>query len=336
MTPNPFYGRFSKYRNDIFDDPRGANYEFLTINWANSYSINKVVQSEDCGGSAYYMKPDRMDREPHQKDEKIHKNHEAGLYLKFCSSKRYAGFYFAGSEAIFHFRAAKVSQCIGDFAQAARSGATSQRTLTWSTDHNSWQSNDAICDGVAPFTDTITIEPQEIFALPPLSRERLISLSIGRISRSKDWHKARNLAGLQVDDSEVPKGSLVKLRDAQNDEIEGRLHQLSTLTTNLLKGLPALATKFTDLKNGDVKLGDLNGTYRSNIRIAGCNAHALIVYVGEKTESSAKMLFDELITYCNPDRLIFFYVHLGQMKNMQSSLKTIDNTDISPTDIFGG
>lgn len=315
MTKDPFHDRFSKYRYEILEGTTGWNHEFITLNWASNYTINNAVQSLDCGGSAYYMKPSKPDREPNLLDATIHKNHSAGIYLKFCKDRRDAAFYFHGTESIFHFSVRKVSQIFAaDITQVIRYGARTLSTLVWDEVINSWSVHEDLPDGIEPIAKSIYAPLSGILNITPLDRERLITISLGKagLEEGRLWYAPDQLIGLKVSKNEYPFGSMVKLRESQTSDLENQFLLLKYLVETVLPDLSSLTTVHDGFSLPGLKLGFSDKEFRSNIRRNGQNANALISYVGEIPEHRAQDILDRLLAFSGQKRIVLFY-RLGDM-----------------------
>jgi hypothetical protein len=336
MTKNPFYDRFAKYRTDIFDRPMGFEWEFLTLNWAAGHVINGTVQSDDCGGSAYYLKPKNLKHDPNSTDLTINENHSQGIYLKYCNRKRYAGFYFHTDECVIYFYTRKVSQRLADdVAQISRYGAKTPYTYLWDQTHRTWTACPSLPDGIEKIAQTIYAPLQSLFSARPLDRERLFTISLGEVDDIKGacWYSPRFLPGLQVTPDEYPKGRMVKLRESQTNELEDNFIHLRTLIRDVLPDIARISDHHRSLGSTHIELGFTDDQYKSNTVTTSGSANAIISYVGEVPAHRANRILDLLEKQTAQRRVIVVYQDGNAKKCAESEPPKINQTNPQIADI---
>lgn len=333
----PYHSKMIDYKCKLFGGGNGYLYEVISLNWAKGFSIKGDKTSEDKGGTAYLMHPFK-ETEPNQKDHVIDSNYRNGVYLNFSQKHRYSIYLFCTQEAVFIFDSTKVSQSLGAPENRERSGLRSLPPYIWS--------------GNAFVESFVADNIQESFEqsggkqnLKPSERQKLFAISVGNISpeyvrtptgipkrlRDKDlpiyWHQPRNLEPYRLNGYESPEGFFSKLLNTQEQTISAAISQYFQLR-NIVKDHSNLPEILDDYKaeNTDVLLDlsdESEGSIRHNFVKENNKGTATVAYIGDTLPQYAKKKYHEMKETLAPSRLVIWYRHFGELKNIANSLQLV-------------
>jgi hypothetical protein len=237
-------------------------------------------------------------------------NHKKGIYLKFCGEMRNAPYYFSRSELIFDFYCTKPDQVLS-VATQDKAGIKDAIAYAWHGEAGQWDVVESINDGVVDAIKAVKSPALLPLIDKPASRERLISFSVGPAAFTRDWHKPYRSKSFQVSQgNEMPCGTLVRLREEQQSEIEAILQRFATLETTILKTRCAEPPIFRDLVGKSIQLGmqeDSEGIYSSNLIADGKPAFGAQIFIGDSSEQHARRVLEQFQGEIKPNRAVVWY-----------------------------
>lgn len=343
LNTEPYHHRFCSYRTEIFNCGHKNNCEILCLNWGQGFEFVGGARSADHGGSAYYMQPQKIEKEPNQSDNTINKNHEKGMYLRFSEKSFYSAFLFTPKEMILEFETTKASQFLAPPTHDKKSGPQVTMTYGWDSDHELWGILEKVDDGVKTTFEVNGGTPN----ITPSEREKLLVISSGRVSpdlvkwhmpkglgaedqaalRINYWHKARNMSSYCLDGYETPKGTLSKLHGTQDAEINESISTFSNLK-GYLANTANLPDILEDYKTAPVMVqlepNELtSGKIRHNVVREDGFGLSTIADIGATLPLMAQRKFNDIKDTLAPQRLVVWYTHEGQLKHIADELPSV-------------
>ena len=334
LNLSPRTTNFIEYRTTLYNRSKDPVKDLICLNWAKgSDLLGAVINSSN---SSIYIKSDAVTKEI--EEAKICLNDNLGLYYHFWKDGKTGIFIFNYNESIFLFENFKASQR-SEAAQLdrARRGPKMLKTFRWS--NNNWSSTERVqnselihsCKEMGGEFDFLLDND-----LTSINRERLLSLSTGKINSSHWTHPTEN--------------SLFKI---SNDERSNRITLFQDPETKkkkeaLLSQFNSLAHQFqnpdnipddsqmTDLKDGcqfRYQEGKLSYNVVGNKDIPAC-----LVWAGDMPLRRARQLKDDIINSIKDEntnktkRILIWYNHGGLKAIFDfTAPKNNDNPNQSPT-----
>lgn len=290
LNPKPRDINFSKYRKDCYDNDYPFK-EFICLNWARNSNLNGDIM--EFGGSALYTKSDKLDLS----DKKINENHEKGLYYTNWKTVHGNIYFFNYNEHIFLFENTKTSQ-LGVPPQC-RIGIGPKMMELYSWGEQNWCTVQTAIDGFDDLCNNIGGDLSSLSILKPIDKERLIALSTG-LATFSEWHKPENNILFHSNYNETNK-RVTFLHDPDHvtqSEKENYMNLFGTLSTSIITDGNNFPTNIEDLANNCLIQYNPTKTnqdsYNQNLYSSNTGVPATGVYLGHKSKSSARRIFDEV------------------------------------------
>lgn len=337
-TPDVFRAVLKEYRDHIYQTNEGVRYGCITLNWARGTSLNGDSSAWHFGGSGLYERPPwGNDTQPRQNDEIVDSNHNKGVYLKFCDELRFIAYYLSPTEELFDIQTSKIYQELST-AGIDRAGVQGVEVLSWDETSLSWQPISHVKDGVDESIQTAGIDTLSLLDNTPTNRERLLAFSTGNVDYRKYWHRPRHMQSYQVAPaSEIPGGTLVRLRNEQAVDIDRTLQQFATLEMTILNDYDMYPNEFGDLaKRGSTQLGmnlDVDGQYSSNLEVNGESANGAMIFLGDSSEPRAKEVYDKIVGELSPNRVTVWFREAGNINQLTTPSRRFSEPYSDPRSI---
>lgn len=334
LNLQPYYPKMIDYRNQIFGSNYGENCEIFSLNWARNFAVEGLEMSKDYGGSAYLMRPSKLDQEPNCDDASIDKNHFKGTYLTFSREYKYSSYVFHPQESIVVFDTSKVSQHHSPVVNSIRSGVVTKKVYVWEEDS---------------FIEVINVDDELNsqylesggIKLQPSKREKLLSMCTGELSissityyipkglpenalqtlRPLFWHKSKNMNSYYLGADQNIQGTRFVLQQSQIQQTNACLSKFFTLKSIIdnpaFTHYPEILSDYKNSNatvNLDLTEENTEGIRHNLIKSSG-EATATGVYIGPALSSYAHRKFSELKQILNPKRLVVWY-QSGESINM--------------------
>jgi hypothetical protein len=342
LNLKPYHTKMIEYRNQIFDSNYGENCEIFSLNWARGFAINDGDASNDYGGSAYLMRPSKLDQEPNFDDSSIDKNHLKGTYLTFSREYKYSSYVFHPQESIVIFDTTKVSQHHSPTVNCKRSGVVTNKVYVWKDDSFT---------EVSSVDDELNSQYLECggINLQPSKREKLLSMSTGELSvdsityhiqkglpentlqtlRPSCWHKSKNMNSYYLGADQNIQGTRFVLQQSQIQKTNACLsnfYELKSIIDNPeFTHYPEI---LSDYKNSDATVNinskeEKGEGIRHNLIKKSGEATATGVYIGTTRPPYARKKFNELKQILDPQRLVVWYQNGGRINMVNDQLQSI-------------
>ena len=290
------------------------------MNWAKGTRIPSAEEIS-FSGSALYIKTDEIN----QDDNIVNNNHARGLYYTYWSNRYSHNYYLNCEEGVYYFKSTKVCQRLSASSRSKRTGPEAMEVYGWNYSSDDW----ALLiptpdDGFNSLCGELNCDEPCLINqdLSPLEKERLLTLSCGKISDQRDgknnWHDLKQLDFLKVADDEIIK----RITFAHDNDTEARDHRnkivlrFSELSKAIIKNPANFPDCVKDLQNNS-HLGyfsnDSTIKYNCNLfprNDDSRNAPATVVFLGNSTEKIARKMFDYIASWIGMyliKRLIIWY-----------------------------
>ncbi len=317
LNNNPRNQDIREYRRYFFSK-KDDTKEVICLNWARGTKISSASEIP-FSGSALYVKSDEIN----QGDSAINSNHKNGLYYTHWANQYSHNFYFNCDEGVYYFRNTKVSQRLSAPSRSRRTGPEAMGVYGWNDSLNNWvllspdDGLNSLCSELD--CDTPSLINQD---LSPLEKERLLTLSCGKISGQSDgksnWYDLKQLDFFKVADSEIIK----RITFTHDDATEAKDHRnevvlrFSQLNKTVIKDANNFPDCVKDLRDNS-QIGYFSGEspikYNCNlfpINGGSRNAPATVAFLGSSTEKIARKMFDRIASWIGAylvKRLVIWY-----------------------------
>ena len=317
LTDNPRHQDIREYRSCFFKKKAG-NKEVICLNWAKGTKIT-TAREISFSGSALYVKTDEL----HQSDDIVNRNHMRGLYYTYWSNKYSHNYYLNCCEGIYYFSSTKVCQRLSSPSRSKRTGPEAREVYGWNNNSNNWVSLNPD-DGLTGLCHELGCNVPSLINkdLSPLDKERLLTLSCGKISSTRDgksnWHDLKQLDFFKVADSEIIK----RITFAHDDTREAEEHRskvvvrFSELDRTVIRNPSNFPDCIKDLRDNS-HIGFFSGesTIKYNCNLfpvngGSRNAPATVAFLGTTTEKIARKMFDLIASWMEEylvKRLVIWY-----------------------------
>lgn len=317
LNNNPRHQDIREYRRRFFDKKDG-NKEVICLNWAKGTKITSA-QEISFSGSALYIKTDEVN----QDDNIVNNNHTRGLYYTYWSNRYSHNYYLNCDEGVYYCKGTKVCQRSSAPSRSKRTGPEAMEVYNWNNSSNNWVLV-IPDDGLIGLCGELNCDAPSLINndLSPLEKERLLTLSCGKISGQSDgksnWHDLKQLDFFKVTDSEIIK----RITFTHDDATEAKGHRnevvfrFSELNKTVIKNPTNFPDCVKDLRdNSHIGYFSEDNTIKYNCNLfpvngGSRNAPATVAFLGSSTEKIARKMFDSIASWIGTyliKRLVIWY-----------------------------
>jgi hypothetical protein len=330
---NPRHAAIQNYRTRLFMAEPSKATEVIVLNWAHKFKIDKITSPY--GGSTIYLKSDKFDRA----DGTLDANHKLGLYYANWRGQRTNMCLLNYDEHLFHIRAQKVVTH-GKAALANRTGPSMVALFSWNQSTNRWAKTEKAKAGFRALCDSYQEKSMDWCvgaAITSVDRERLLTLSAGRLEPTPDWHKVQKLGSFVAEQDERTK----RLTFVQEQSVESvgfrneHLTRYITLQKAIIPDDNQYPANIEDLK-GDCVLTPPSSAdgFRFNLKSKSGNRQgATGLFLDLQPPGEVEKLKDKFIAEWgreNTRRLVLWYRHGGTIKYSHPPLASISDDGEHP------
>lgn len=336
LGSEPRHPDIKNYRGRLFSRNNSDHIEVLALNWARGFKLGQKPPSE-YGGSAVYMKSDQFDLE-----HRLDANHQKGLYYCRWHAYRTHLCLFNFDEHVFHLKTQKVDS-VGPAVLPNRSGPEMLALWKWNAREERWCVCETADDGFKELCDSYgTGSCDFCTATPftPVDRERLLTLSAGKLDPRPDWHLVKTLDSFVAEEDETSK-RLTFVHDPCQHSADFRRDHLGRyikLQTSVIANAANLPPNIHDLR-GDCHLRppkDENNFRYNLVSKSGSAQGATAVFVGLQAPPYVQELRDKFVAAWGQPytrRLVIWYEHEDMIKCEHLPLPKITDDSEPPTSI---
>lgn len=336
---DPRHPAISDYRRTLFISNQSLSTEVVVLNWAHQFKLGTLVSPY--GGSAVYLKSDKFNRS----DSTLDANHKSGLYYANWEQHRTNVCLLNFDEHVFHFRAQKVHM-LGKAALSNRTGPTMAALWDWNQKDRRWRKCEKADDGFDALCDSYNEASMDWCAgatFTSVDRERLLTLSAGKLEPHVDWHKVEKLDSFVAEQDERTK-RLTFVQEQSADSVGFRNEHLSryiTLQQTIIPNSSYFPVTIGDLK-GDCEMGPPSKAddFRFNLKSKSGKAQgATGIFVDLQPPRYVEELKDKFVAAWkleNVRRLVIWYRHRGKIESIHPPLPSISDDAEHPASYARG
>jgi len=337
LNDDPRHTDVRAYRSNLFAKAYSDRTEVVTLNWARGFKVGTRAPSR-YGGSAIYLKSNKFDRT----DDRLDENHHKGLYYSRWQVHRTDLCMLNFDEHIFQFRTQKVF-LDGPAVLFNRSGPEMLSLWRWDEQSGSWCECASTDDGFKDLCDSYQQNNCDWCLENPFTsvdRERLLTLSAGKLEPSADWHTIVKLPSFVAEDDERSK-RLTFVQEQHATSVDFRTEHMSRYI-KLQNYINGNASNFPppihDLR-GDCRLRPPaeDSDFRFNlVSKSGSGQGATALFVDLQPPPYVQELKDKFIAAWgreNTRRLVIWYEHQGTIKCEHPPLPQIFDDSEHPASI---
>lgn len=339
LTQDPHHVDYRAYRSQLFARNVSERFEVLTLNWARGFTLPDSPPNQ-YGGSAIYTKS----QETETGDSRLQSNHQKGLFYTFWYAHRTDLYFFGFDQHVFHYRIPKTLQNV-KAVQGQRTGPDMVSLFNWDTTTGSWKDSTLADDGFDKLCATALPKGCDYCQGKPhtaIDRERLLTLSTGKLQPLRDWHKVQKMDSFIAGEDERSKRlTFTHEQCAPSKEFRrSYLEHYIELQANILTKPDNFPPTIQDLR-GDWKLKPPHASddFRFNlVSPSGGAQGATAMFVGSLSRESAHELKDNLIRAWGQEhtrRLAIWYKDQNGIHHTHSPLPTITDDSEPPKSITG-
>lgn len=332
----PRHTAIQKYRNDLFIAEPSKQIEVMVLNWAHKFKIDRLTSPY--GSSAIYLKSDKFVRT----DEVLDANHRLGLYYANWHNQHTQMCLLNYDEHIFHLRAQKVAT-VGDAALSNRTGPRVEALYNWNKLNSLWVPSEKAEDGFKALCDSFRRDPMDWCVsaeYTSVDRERLLTLSAGKLEPAQNWHEINNLRSYTAEQDERTK-RLTFVQEQAVESIDFRNEHLSryiTLQKTIIADPNHYPSNIEDLKD-DCELTPPSkaNDFRFNLKSkSGTRQGATGIFLDTQPPDEVENLKDKFIDEWGRERarrLAIWYRHEEVIKCSYPPLALISDDGEHPASI---
>ena len=338
LNLNPRHDAISEYRGWLYLRNVGDRQEIFTLNWAKGFTFN-VGQTPPStfGGSTIYSKSLVSDRT----DERLEANHRKGLYYVRWEAMRADLNLLNYHEHVFHWKMSKAEVEMA-IHRSSRTGPLMHELWRWDQGVSQWTPNDPD-DGFATYVGGYGASSTCNFFLAPattaLARERLLTLSAGKLNPANDWYTPQNIPACIAETDERSKRLMFMHDEAEASRDFRALHIDRYIRLNQILTAPQnFPGTIVDLR-GDWQLQppDSTSKFRHNlVSRSGRPAGATAIFLGMAAAAAANGVRDKLVNAWTIDhtrRLIVWYDTPDGLQVAGRPLPTITDENEPPASV---
>jgi len=336
LCNNPRHPAIRNYRTALFMAEPSKSTEVIVLNWAHQFKIEQLTSPY--GGSTIYLKSSQFNRA----DGSLDANHQLGLYYANWEGQRTDMCLLNYDEHIFHIRTQKVVST-GKAAPANRTGPAMVALFDWDVGRNRWVGCEHAEDGFAALCDSYQQNPIDWCVGAPFTsvdRERLLTLSAGKLEPTVNWHEVQSLGSFAAEEDERTK-RLTFVQEQSADSIGFRNEHLTryiTLQKTILPDTTQYPPNIEDLK-GDCELGPPSpvSQFRFNLKSkSGTRQGATGIFLDQQPPDEVEKLKGKFVAEWgreNTRRLALWYRHGEVIKCSHPPLASISDDGEHPASI---
>ncbi len=336
LCDNPRHTAIQNYRTSLFAAEPSKNTEVMVLNWAHKFQLGPLTSPY--GGSAIYSKSEKFNRT----DGVLDANHKLGLYYSNWNNQHTHMCLLNYDEHVFHLRAQKVTT-VGKAALANRSGPSVAALYTWIDQNSNWLISEKAEDGFKALCDSYKRNPMDWCAgveYTSVDRERLLTLSAGKLEPDQKWHAIENLRSFKAEQDERTK-RLTFVQEQSAESVEFRNDHLTryiTLQKTIISDPNQYPPNIEDLK-GDCELTPPGNTndFRFNLKSkSGTRQGATGIFLDQQPPDEVENLKGKFIAEWGRDktrRLVLWYRHDEVIKCSHPPLPSISDDGEHPASI---
>jgi hypothetical protein len=328
LVKNPRHADHRDYRKTLFTHNLSERFEVLTLNWARGFSFLNSPPNP-YGGSAIYLKSDKFSTS----DARLESNHQKGLFYTYWHEHRTNLCIFSFDQHVFRYRTPKTVQNV-KAVLGQRTGPEMLSLFSWDQSTGTWKDSAKADDGFDKLCRTFPGSCDFCQNTPHTSvdRERLFTLSAGKLQPLLDWHAVREIDSFVAESDERSKRITFTHEDGTPSRTfrHSYLERYIELQTSILTKPENFPDAIGDL-SGNCKLQPPNASsdFRFNlIGLTGDPQGATAIYIGSESREAALQLKDNLMHTWGQEhtrRLVIWYKE--QDKFGHTSMPTPGITD---------
>ena len=296
LITDPHHNSIRAYRNRLFGHAVGERVEVLALNWARGFTLPDKPLSQ-YGGSTIYTRSQAFDLS----DSRLEANHQKGLFYSFWYANRSDLCFLSFDQHVFHYRIPKTWQNV-QAVLAQRTGPEMLSLRHWDEAVGAWHETVRADDGFAQLCETFQEQACDYCLNAPnttVDRERLLTLSAGKLRMEQDWYNVRKMESFMADVDERTKRLTFthEQADASNGFRRDHLKRYIKLQMTVLRDPANFPPTIQDLR-GDWQIQPPRAAdgFRFNlVSLTGRACGATGIFVGLEPPNFVQQLMDDLI-----------------------------------------
>jgi hypothetical protein len=338
LNLDPRHDAMSEYRGWLYRRNVGDRQEIFTLNWAKGFTFNVgQIPPSAYGGSTIYSKAPAFDRT----DRRLELNHRKGMYYVRWEGKRADLNLLNYHEHVFHWKMSKAEVEMA-IHRSSRTGPLMHELWRWDQGVSQWTPTDPD-DGFAAYVGGYGAPPTCNFFPAPattaLARERLFTLSAGKLNTANDWYAPQNIPACIAETDERSKRLTFTHDEVQASRDFRALHMDRYIRLNQILSTPQnFEGTIVDLR-GDWQLQppDSSSHFRHNlVSQSGRAAGATAIFLGMAAAAEANGVRDNLVdawTIDHTRRLVVWHDTPGGLQVAGRPLPTITDENEHPASV---
>jgi hypothetical protein len=337
LNSDPRHPDISAYRYELYGWRVSDGIEVVTLNWARGFVLPEHPPSL-YGGSAIYTKSPEFDCG----DTRLEANHQKGLFYAHWHDRRTHLCLFSFDQHVFHLRMPKARQEPAVLAQ--RTGPEMLSVWHWDMQTGNWQNSANVDDGFAELCARFQQGICDYCLNAPhtaVDRERLLTLSAGKLRAARDWHMVTNMDSFVAERDERSKRLTFTHEPAaaSDDFRRDHLARYIKLQMTVLAEPANFPPTIQDLR-GDWQLQPPRAADEFRFNLVSCTgrAHgATAIFLGLVPPDSAQRLKDNLVhawaDVSKTRRLVVWYEYQNAIRHTDQPLPSITDDSELPASI---
>lgn len=291
FNPKPYHEDFIDFRRFVFNQ---EHKEIISLNWQlNSKVGGDSLLPQKNGRSGFYVRSNELNL----KDSRINKNHKKGLYY-FNNTKGRHTYLLSSLPHLYLIENSPLKITGGVEAQQRRDGPETLKAYEFNQDE--FVEIEEVDDTQVTYLNSVGCTNNFLISEDKcvIKKERLVSLSTGKVDGSASWWEIQNVDSFRMKSSNEINNRLTVSRNDDPESLAKRSSYCEAIAEleKIIEEKNILPDNIVDIEDEDLLIGftenSVNEGYRFNVSNAnGDDVYVTICYIGTATSEIAYEVF---------------------------------------------
>jgi len=284
LNEKPRDEAYMRYRRNLYRYGCETT-ELICLNWAENITYffgddATGVHKNNISASSWHSTSKKFDTE----DKHIEHNHAYGAYYSLDATQKRHVLHFTYKPAVFRLQTTKVRHHGVDAAKSRRRGPEQIQIYCWDSIAVAWRDvTPPVDDGFVSLAESYG-EDLEVLngchAISPLSVERLVCITNGKLGPSQNWHEATELQTMRLENRADVMQRITVTIDPDGSAYRDQCLRTMKALANIPPANLPLPSHLSDFKNGYCFSWKLREPH-CNVISNNSKEYATFIYAGE-------------------------------------------------------
>lgn len=291
FNPKPYHEDFIDFRRFVFNQD---HKEILSLNWQLDSKVGAAsLLPHKNARSGFYVRSNELNLN----DSRVNKNHKKGLYY-FNNTKGRHTYLLSSSPHLYLIENSPLKIAGGVEPQQRRDGPEVIKVYEFKQDD--FIEVDIVDDTQASYLNSVGCTNDYLISEDKcvIKKERLVSLSTGRVEGSASWWEIQNVDSFRMKSSNEINNRLTVSRNDDPESLAKRSSYCEAIAEleKIIEEKNILPDNIVDIEDEDLLIGftenSVNEGYRFNVsNTNGDDVYVTICYIGTATTEQAYEVF---------------------------------------------